>query len=200
MLKLLLATNNQGKVHEFKSLLKECNVELVTPGQLGLRLNVEESGQNYQENARLKAESFASDSGLLTLADDSGLEVDALKGEPGIHSSRYAGEGVSDIQRVNFLLDKLTNVPDEKRTAHFCCTIALADPQGKVDFFSGRCDGLITLQPRGNNGFGYDPIFLFPELKKTMAELPEEIKNKISHRAKAAQKACRTLSNMSLNN
>jgi XTP/dITP diphosphohydrolase len=195
MLKLLLATNNQGKVREFQSLLKGCGVELVTPSQVGLKLDIQESGSTYEENARLKAEAFASASGLLTLADDSGLEVDALNGEPGILSSRYAGEGASDGQRVNFLLAKLKDIPVEKRTAHFSCVIALTDPQGKLEFYSGRCDGVIIHQPRGANGFGYDPIFLFPELKKTMAELSEETKNQISHRARAAQKACLALKN-----
>jgi XTP/dITP diphosphohydrolase len=196
MLKLLLATNNQGKVREYRSLLSDCGVELVTPAVLKIRLDVQETGVNYEENARLKAKAFASASGLLTLSDDSGLEVDALNGEPGIRSSRYAGEGASDVQRVNFLLNKLKNVPAEKRTAHFCCVIALAQPEGKLTFFSGRCDGFIIDQPRGTNGFGYDPVFLFPELKRTMAELPEEVKNTISHRARAAQKACQALKQM----
>jgi XTP/dITP diphosphohydrolase len=197
MLKLLLATNNQGKVREFQYLLKDCGVEIVTPAQSGLKLDVQESGATYEENARLKAEAFASASGLLTLSDDSGLEVDALNGEPGIRSSRYAGEGASDVQRVNYLLTKLKNVPSEKRTAHFCCVIALAHPKGNLSFYPGRCDGVILNQPRGANGFGYDPIFLLPEFKKTMAELPEEIKNNISHRARAAQKACQALIKMS---
>lgn len=196
MLKLLLATNNQGKVREFQSLLRDCGVELLTPAGSGIKLDVQETGANYEENARLKAQAFASASGMLTLADDSGLEVDALNGEPGIRSSRYAGEGASDIQRVNYLLAKLKNVPPEKRTAHFCCVIAIARPQGSVYFYSGRCDGIIIDQPRGTNGFGYDPVFLFPELSKTMAELPEEIKNTISHRARAALKACQALKQM----
>jgi XTP/dITP diphosphohydrolase len=198
MLKLLLATNNQGKVREYQNLLKGCGVELVTPSQVGLKLDVHESGRTYEENARLKAEAFASASGLLTLADDSGLEVDTLNGEPGIRSSRYAGEGASDSQRVDFLLAKLKDIPIEKCTAHFSCVIALAYPEGKLEFYSGRCDGVITRQPRGTNGFGYDPIFLFPELKKTMAELSEETKNQISHRARAAQKACLALKKIAL--
>jgi XTP/dITP diphosphohydrolase len=193
VLKLLLATGNAGKVREFQSLLRDCGVEILTPAGLGLKLDVKESGATYEENARLKAEAFAAASGLLTLADDSGLEVDALNGEPGIRSSRYAGEGASDIQRVEYLLSKLQDVPLEKRAAHFICVIALADPQGNIRFFPGRCDGLILKQPRGTNGFGYDPVFLFSELDKTMAELPEEVKNEISHRANAARKACQAL-------
>jgi XTP/dITP diphosphohydrolase len=167
---------------------------------LGLKLEVQEDGHSYQENSKLKAEAFASASGLLTLADDSGLEVDALNGEPGIRSSRYAGEGASDTQRVNYLLTKLQDVPLEKRTAHFFCVIALAYPHGKLEYFTGRCDGLIIKQPSGANGFGYDPVFLFPELNKTMAELTEEMKNSFSHRARAAQKACPVLKHISSQN
>jgi XTP/dITP diphosphohydrolase len=196
MLKLLLATGNKGKVREFQNLLKDCGVEILTPVGLGIKLSVQESGSNYEENARLKAEAFAYASGLLTLSDDSGLEVDALNGEPGIRSSRYAGEGASDVQRVDYLLAKLKEVPLEKRTAHFRCVIALANPGGSINFFDGRCDGVIIDRPRGTNGFGYDPVFLFPGLNKTMAELPEEIKNNISHRAVAAQKACQALKEM----
>jgi XTP/dITP diphosphohydrolase len=189
MSKLLLATNNQGKVHEYQDLLKGIRFDLVTPAQVGLKLEIEESGTTFTENSRIKAETFARASGLLTLADDSGLEVDALNGEPGIRSSRYAGPGATDADRVNYLLEKLKDVPPEKRTAHFRCVIALAFPDGRINFCSGQCDGVITFTPRGSQGFGYDPIFWFPDLQKTMAELPMEVKNHISHRARAAQKA-----------
>jgi len=193
MSELLLATGNQGKVQEFRSLLEGINFDLVTPAQLGLQLEVEENGATYRENARLKATAFARASGRLTLADDSGLEVDALNGEPGLRSSRYAGDKASDKDRVAYLLSKLKDVPPEKRTAHFCCIIAIAWPDGRVEYASGRCDGIITFEPRGSQGFGYDPIFYFPEFKKTMAELPPEIKNRISHRARAARIASRLL-------
>jgi XTP/dITP diphosphohydrolase len=193
MSKLLLATNNRGKVQEYRDLLAGIPCELVTPAQIGLKLEVAETGSTYQENARLKAEAFAKASGLPALADDSGLEVDALDGEPGIRSSRYAGEGAKDTDRVHYLLNKLKNVPPEKRTARFRCVIALAFPEGKTVFYSGSCDGSITLSPRGNAGFGYDPVFYFPELKKTMAELPAAVKNQISHRARAAQEARKVL-------
>jgi XTP/dITP diphosphohydrolase len=189
MQQLLLATNNRGKVREYHSLLQGINFELVTPAKLGLRLEVEETGSTYEENARIKALAFSRASGLLSLADDSGLEVEALGGEPGIRSSRYAGENASDNDRVVFLLNKLRSVPESRRSACFRCVIAIAWPDGKVDFCSGRCDGLIVSEPRGSQGFGYDPIFYFPELRKTMAELPEEIKNQVSHRALAALKA-----------
>ncbi len=189
MQKLLIATNNQGKVLEFQELFKGLPYELVTPKQLGIKLDVEESGTTYRENARIKAAAFAEASGLLTLADDSGLEVDALNGEPGIRSSRYAGESASDTQRVDFLLNKLRNVPEKQRTGRFRCVIALACPDRQIEYCEGSCEGLITLAPKGAEGFGYDPIFYFPDLKKTMAELPAEVKNRISHRACAAAKA-----------
>jgi XTP/dITP diphosphohydrolase len=197
MPKLLLATNNQGKVQEFRELLDGTGFELVTPAGEGLRLEIEESGSTYEENAHLKALPYARASGLLTLADDSGLEVEALGGEPGIRSSRYAGDKATDQERVTFLLNKLRGVPEDKRTACFRCVIALARPDGQIDFFSGRCDGLIISQPRGSGGFGYDPIFFFPGLNKTMAELPAGVKNRISHRGRAAQKARQLLLSLS---
>lgn len=187
--KLLLATNNAGKVREYRSLLEGIPFELVTPADLGIDMAVAENGATYEENARIKASAFAKESRLLTLADDSGLEVDALNGEPGVLSARYAGEAASDADRVNYLLDKLKNAPKEERTARFCCVIAIAKVDGSVEFCNGECTGVITFSPRGENGFGYDPIFYFPELGKTMAELPFDLKNRISHRGKAAQKA-----------
>jgi XTP/dITP diphosphohydrolase len=186
---LLLATNNKGKVREYKSLLRGIPYEIVTPAERGITTEVSESGQTFEENARLKATTFAKESGLLTLADDSGLEVDALEGEPGVHSARYAGEGASDTDRINYLLARLKDVPGEKRTARFRCIIAIATPKGKVTLCEGECRGVITTASRGEYGFGYDPIFYLPELGKTMAELLPEEKNKISHRARAAEKA-----------
>jgi XTP/dITP diphosphohydrolase len=193
MEKLLLATNNHGKIEEYRYLLKGIPYTLVTPAQMGLKMDVEESGATYAENACLKATALAAEGGLLTLADDSGLEVDALNGEPGIRSSRYAGEGASDADRVAFLLAKLKDVPADKRTARFRCVIALAGPDGQTALCNGSCEGLITFTPRGQEGFGYDPVFYFPELKKTMAELPPEVKNRISHRANAAREARKLL-------
>ena len=187
--KLLLATNNTGKVREYRSLLQGIPFDVFTPEEIGIGTAVEEKGTTFEENARLKACTLAKESRLLTLADDSGLEVDALHGEPGVMSARYAGEGTSDAERVNYLLSKLKDLPKEKRSARFRCVIAIAQPDGYVEFCSGECKGEITFEPRGENGFGYDPIFYFPELDKTMAELPIEVKNRISHRGKAAQKA-----------
>jgi XTP/dITP diphosphohydrolase len=185
--KLLLATNNNGKVQEFRSLLKSIDFDLVTLNDIGITTKVEETGQTMEENARLKATIYAAESGLLTLADDSGLEVDALGGEPGVRSARYAGNNASDTDRVNYLLSKLISVPWEKRTARFRCVIAIATPEGNFALCDGECCGLITFEPKGSNGFGYDPVFYFPELGKTMAELSPEIKGRISHRANAAK-------------
>ncbi len=191
--KLLLATNNKAKVREYKSLLKDLAMELVLPVELGIDTDVDEVGGSLEENARLKAMVLAARSQLLALADDSGLEVDALGGEPGRLSARYAGEGASDRDRIDYLLAKLEGVPGEKRSARFRCVIAVATPEGEVEFCSGECSGFITLQPRGKQGFGYDPVFYLPELDKTMAELSMAEKNEISHRGRAAREAMRLL-------
>ena len=187
--KLLLATNNKGKLREYQSLLQGIPFEIVTLADQGITADVAEIGKSFEENAALKATSLAAISWLLSLADDSGLEVDTLGGEPGSLSHRYAGENASDADRVDFLLSKLKDVPEKKRTAQFRCVIAIAEPHGRVELCSGVCRGVIINEPRGTNGFGYDPIFYLPELNKTMAELTLEEKNRISHRARAAEKA-----------
>ena len=187
--KLLLATNNKAKMREYKSLLQGLPYEVVTLAEQGITTVVDEAGESLEENARLKATALAAESQLLSLADDSGLEVDALSGEPGPLSARYAGEGASDIERINYLLARLKDVPEEKRTARFRCVIAIATPDEEVKICSGECRGFITLAPRGEQGFGYDPVFYLPELGKTMAELPLELKNQVSHRGQAARKA-----------
>jgi XTP/dITP diphosphohydrolase len=187
--KLLLATNNKGKIREYKSLLRGVPFQIVTPAELGISAKVDEVGGSFEENAALKAATMAGQSDLLSLADDSGLEVDALGGEPGPLSARYAGAGASDGDRINYLLKKLRGIPEKERTARFRCVIAVATPDGKVELFSGECRGVVIDTPRGTHGFGYDPIFFIPELGKTMAELTLEEKNKVSHRAKAAEKA-----------
>ncbi len=188
-MRLLLATTNKGKITEFHYLFQGLSMELVTPVDLGITRKIDEGNISMEENACRKADFYAGLSGLLTLADDSGLEVDALGGEPGIRSARYAGDNASDSDRIKFLLDKLNEVPREKRTARFRCIIAVATPVQVLATFEGQCEGIIAFEPKGDNGFGYDPIFYFPEYEKTMAELSSEIKNTISHRARAAQKA-----------
>ncbi|MCX6003955.1 MAG: XTP/dITP diphosphatase [Chloroflexi bacterium] len=187
--KLLLATNNIGKLREYRNLLRGIPFELVIPAELGIKIVIEETGETYEENARIKAVTLAKESGLLSLADDSGLEVDALDGKPGVMSARYAGKNASDRERVNYLLSCLKDFPAEKCTAHFRCVIAIAKPDGYTEFCDGECYGIITPEPRGEHGFGYDPVFYFSEFGKTMAELPPDVKNQVSHRGRAAQKA-----------
>jgi len=193
MAKLLLATNNPGKVREYKSLFQDLPYEVVTLAEQGITVEVEEVGDSLEQNARLKATTLVAKSQILTLADDSGLEVDALVGEPGPLSHRYAGEGASDSDRVNYLLSRLQGIPWPERTARFRCVIALALPGGEVEFCHGECLGIITMEPRGETGFGYDPIFYVPELDKTMAELSLAEKNRVSHRGRAAREAYQVL-------
>jgi XTP/dITP diphosphohydrolase len=187
--RLLVATNNPGKLKEYTDLLGGLSVALTTPAQEGLSMEVEESGTTFAENAILKARAYAEASGLLTLADDSGLEVDALDGAPGVRSARYAGEAASDVDRYRLLLRHLADVPEKERTARFRCVVAIAAPEGDVHTAEGRCEGLIGFEPRGTHGFGYDPVFYMPDRGQTMAELPADVKNRISHRARAIQAA-----------
>jgi len=196
MPRLLLATTNQGKAAEYRDLLKGLDLEMVTLDQAGISQEADESFNTFEENARHKAAFYAELGGLPTLADDSGLEVDALSGEPGVRSSRYAGDNATDADRVDFLLNKLKDVPHQERTARFRCVIAVARPGGQIETAEGACDGYIATEPRGHNGFGYDPVFYLPEFGKTIAELPPEIKNRISHRAMAAVKMRRLLQNL----
>ena len=195
MKKLLLATNNQGKIREYRSLLKGIPYEIVTPADCAITAEVEEVGATFEENATLKAATMASLSCLLSLADDSGLEVDALGGAPGPLSRRFAGENATDADRIAFLLAKLKDVPELHRAAQFRCVIAIAEPNGRVELCVGFCQGVIITEPRGTNGFGYDPVFYLPELGKTMAELTLGEQNLISHRARAAEQAKELLMN-----
>ncbi len=189
MLKLLLATNNPGKLVEMQALLGDLALELVTPEQIGVNLNVKEDGSTYAQNAALKAQAFAAVSDLLTIGDDSGLEVDALNGAPGLYSARFSPmPGATDADRRAYLLTKLNGKP-EPWHARFRCAIAIANPQGSLFFTEGICEGIIISQERGLNGFGYDPIFLLPEFGQTMAQLDSPEKNKVSHRARAIQAA-----------
>ncbi len=188
-MRLLIATHNRGKLIEYQEMLADLPLELVTLDDVDIRDDVAETGATFAENARVKAVEYARRSGLLTLADDSGLEVDALGGEPGVRSKRYAGENKSDPQRIAFLLDKLRASPRDQRAARFRCAIAIASPRGEVRECDGACEGVIEFAPRGTNGFGYDPVFLFPERGLTMAELSSKEKNRISHRARATEGA-----------
>jgi XTP/dITP diphosphohydrolase len=189
MTKLLIASNNPGKLVEILDLLQDLDLELLTPSQIGLDLQVEETGQTYAQNAALKGLAFARHSGLLTLADDSGLEVAALNGAPGLHSARFvARPGATDADRRQALLQALAGRP-RPWPARFRCLVALAQPDGKVKFTEGICPGEIIAEERGSGGFGYDPIFYLPELDRTMAELEMEQKNRLSHRARAVRAA-----------
>ncbi|HSK88304.1 MAG TPA: RdgB/HAM1 family non-canonical purine NTP pyrophosphatase [Anaerolineales bacterium] len=197
---LLIATNNKGKIKELQDLLEDTGIELVTPAQIDLDLDVAEDGQTYAENATKKAVAFAQASGLLSLADDSGLEVNALGGAPGLYSARYGapdGEKLSDGGRRAFLV---RNLQDKSRpwTARFHATIAIAIPNGETHLAEGFCEGEIIPAERGTGGFGYDPIFLLAELGKTMAELSMEEKNRLSHRARAVMKAKPVLRKLTL--
>jgi XTP/dITP diphosphohydrolase len=186
---LLLATNNPGKVAEIKAILSGLGLHLVTPADLGLQLEVTEDGQTYAENASEKAAAFAAASQLVSLGDDSGLEVDALGGQPGVHSHRFIPlPTATDADRRVYLLSRLQDKP-HPWTAHFHAAVAVAVPGGSLRLVSGRCDGEIIPVERGSNGFGYDPIFFIPELGQTMAELGMEEKNQLSHRARAVRNA-----------
>ena len=185
MNKLLIATNNKGKVKELQDLLKGTGLELITPADINLNLEVEEDGTTYAENAIKKASAFAHASGLVSLADDSGLEVDALDGAPGLYSARYHPKpGANDADRRAYMLENLKGKLRPWK-ARFHATIAIAIPEKDVQVVEGNCLGEIIPNERGTGGFGYDPIFLLPELNKTMAELEMEEKNRLSHRAKA---------------
>ncbi len=191
--RLLIATRNHGKLRELSDLLGDVPFELVSLSNVGVDVDVEETGHTFEDNAVLKAETYRDLSGMLTLADDSGLEVDALRGEPGVRSARYAGPDATDDDRVQLLLKNLESIPEASWTAQFTCVIAIASPGEETRLFSGSCRGMIVQEPRGENGFGYDPVFLFPDLGLTMAELTPEQKNAVSHRALAVSKAANAL-------
>ena len=191
--RLLVATRNPGKAREYKQLLCEIPFEVTSLDDEGVTEDVEETGDSCEENASLKARAYLSGSGLPTLADDSGLEVDALQGGPGVKSARYGGDGLSDEDRVTLLLENLKGVAWEDRTGRFRCVIAIVWPLGEVKTVTGVVDGLIQYEPKGTGGFGYDPVFYLPHLGRTMAELTLEEKNGLSHRAQAAWKAVKLL-------
>ena len=194
--KLLVATNNRGKLREYASLLDGLPLDLVTLSDEGITAEIDETGPTMEHNAVQKAGEYARLSGLTTLADDSGLEVDALGGEPGPLSRRYAGDNVSDGERNDYLLARLEGVPWERRTARFRCVIAIATPDGTVKTCEGVCEGIVAFDSKGEGGFGYDPIFYLPDLDRRMAELTLEQKNRVSHRARAAEKARKLLENL----
>lgn len=190
---LLLATTNQHKIDEYRAIFSAMPFQLRSLRDFRIETDVEETGSTFAENAELKALTYARLSGQLSLADDSGLVIDALNGAPGIYSARFAGRDTSYEERFRLILAQLKDVPVEQRTARFVCAITIAEPSGYYRTVEGVIEGVIADAPRGENGFGYDPIFFVPELGKTTAELPPEQKNHISHRGRAAQLAAALL-------
>jgi XTP/dITP diphosphohydrolase len=186
---LVVATRNRGKFNEIAALLRGLDVLIVPLDRVGPVEVPPEGGDSFQGNARRKAVAVSSAAGHLTLADDSGLEVDALDGQPGVLSARFGGPELTDAERNELLLARLVGVPDERRSARFRCAVALADAAGWVHITEGVCDGRITLTPRGEHGFGYDPVFEILSLGQTLAEIGPEIKNRLSHRAQAMRAA-----------
>jgi XTP/dITP diphosphohydrolase len=187
MVRLMIATRNAGKQREYEQLLgtPAIGIALCWPQEMGLALDVAENGATYMENARLKALAHAQAAGLWSLADDSGLEVDALSGKPGVHSARYGGSGASDADRYRLLLHRLEGVPWVERRARFRCVVVLAAPSGETYAAEGVCEGMIAQEPKGQHGFGYDPVFYLPDHGRTMAELSPGVKNRVSHRGRA---------------
>jgi XTP/dITP diphosphohydrolase len=195
---LLLATTNRHKLDEFRVIFATLPFTLHSLTDIQLAMDVEETGSTFQENAELKAHAYAQAAGMLSLADDSGLEIDALGGAPGVYSARFAGVDTPYEERFRLILKQLQGLPQEQRTARFRCVISIAEPSGFCRSVEGVIEGVIAAAPRGTHGFGYDPIFLVPDLGKTTAELAPEHKNRISHRGQAARKARELLENWPL--
>ncbi len=196
-MKLVLATQNAGKIREIKAKLKPLGgIEVLSAAEVPDLPDVVEDGATFRENALKKSRAIAAHTGLPALADDSGLEVDALNGEPGVYSARYAGEGASDRDRNLLVLDRMRDVPDEKRAARFRCVIAITLPSGEEHVADGVCEGIIARSLSGDGGFGYDPIFFLPEFGKTMAEISVEEKNRISHRGRALDRAAEIIAGL----
>ncbi len=189
---LLIATANPHKLDEFRAIFSDLPYQLLSLNDIQLDLNVEETGTTSQENSQLKALAYARAGGLLSLADDSGLEIDALEGAPGVYSARFGGKNMPYSERFHLIYERLHGLSPEQCTARFRCVITIAEPSGYHRSVEGMIEGVISRSPRGENGFGYDPIFLVPELGKTTAEISPEHKNRISHRGQAARLA-RTL-------
>ncbi len=182
-MRFVLATHNPGKLREMGEILKDFGIEVVSPRDLGITVDVEETGTTFAENAMLKAKAICKEANLPAIADDSGLCVDALNGAPGVYSARYGGEGLDDKGRYMLLLSSLRGAPT--RAAHFACAVACAFPNGDTLTAEGRCDGSIAYAPLGEGGFGYDPVFLLPGTGKTFGQLTQEEKSAVSHRGRA---------------
>ena len=194
---LLIATNNPDKVSELRDLLGDCGWEIVAPADIGISVDVEETGKTYAENARIKAEAFSRASGLAALADDSGLEVDALDGEPGPLHHVSGWDGRDQAERIQILLTAMLEVSKRRRTGRFRAVIVVVLPDGRVLEEEGTCEGLIAVAPAGDGGFGYDPVFVLPDRGVTMAQLTPAEKNEVSHRGIAARKMATRLRELS---
>lgn len=197
-MQLVLATANAGKFREIVTILSDLRISFLSLVSLHGYIPPVESGVTYAENAAAKAKAVAEISGYWALADDSGLEVEALGGQPGVHSDRYLGPTVTDRERNQRILDMLTGIPPPRRGASFQCVVAVVGPGGQLPLFHGSCHGIIAEAPSGHGGFGYDPIFIVPDHGVTMASLPPDVKNRISHRARALEKAKPLLQRLSL--
>ena len=185
MEKIILATGNENKLREIRQIMDGCDVQIVSMKEAGVFEEIDETGTSFEENAVIKAKTIAAKTGLLTLADDSGLEIDFLDKAPGIYSSRFMGEDTPYLEKNKAILEKLSGVPDEKRTARFVCAVAAVKPDGTYETVRATMEGIIAHKIAGENGFGYDPIFFLPEYNLTSAEISPEEKNAISHRGKA---------------
>lgn len=197
-MRIVAATNNKGKVKEIKAILGDLGFEVMSQGELGLDLDVDETGTTFEENALLKAQAAAMASGMCALADDSGLCVDALNGAPGVYSARYAGEGATDAMLIEKLLKVMKDVQKEKRAAQFVSAVAFVTPDGEKFIARGSAEGFITEAPSGSGGFGYDPVFFSTELQKTYADMSDEEKNRVSHRYRALMELRKILSSQYL--
>lgn len=195
-MKIIAATKNKNKLREFGEILK--GFEIISQEEAGVDIDVEETGTTFEENSYLKAKAIYDITGITTIADDSGLCVDALNGEPGVYSARYGGEGYDDKGRVQLLLKNMKDVPNEERTARFVCVITLVGDEGVLTA-RGECEGRIDYEPKGENGFGYDPVFYVDRFEKTLAEVTPEEKNSISHRGKALKIFAEKLSKKEFN-
>lgn len=190
-MKVILASNNKGKIAEMKEILSPMGYEVISQSEAGFNFSAEEKGTTFEENAQIKAKAIYNECKIPVISDDSGLEVDALYKRPGVYSARYGGENLSYDKKCNMLIDELKGVPDEKRTARFVCVIHYIDKNGRETSFRSECEGKIGFEIKGDNGFGFDPVFYVAD--KSFAEISAEKKNTISHRAKALQKLTKYL-------
>lgn len=199
MKEIIIATKNKGKAKDFEQLLEPMGYKVLTLHDVAPHMDVEETGETFEANAILKAEAIAQELQATVIADDSGLEIDALDGEPGVYSARYSGDERNDESNIDKVLQKMVQVPGSEKTARFRCVLALASPGKETILFEGTCEGLITDERKGENGFGYDPIFYVPALDKTMAEMKPSEKASVSHRGNAIRELGKAMPGLSGN-